>query len=495
LRQEQRLRDQSVGSTLSGEQPDEARGPIDLAKAVFTRALAFLGAALYSGCTVSTGPHSPPSAAEERQVTRGPGGRVLTNTGVWSPDGEWVVFDTRSDPAGGAFDGSTIEMASVRTGEVKTLFRSAHGAHCGVATFHPREWKVAFILGPENPTPDWSYCAWHRRGVIVDARQPGPARNLDARDVTPPFTPGALRGGTHVHVWDAAGEWVSFTYEDHVLAQLEGLTPAHDVNLRGVGVSVPGRPVAVEPDHPRNHGGEYFTVLATRTTADPKPGSDEIKRAFEEGWVGTKGYRRVDGSRQRRALAFQGAVVTARGETIAEVFLVDLPEDVTVAGDGPLAGTEARAPRPPAGTTQRRLTFTADRRFPGLQGPRHWLRSSPDGSRIAFLMKDEEGVVQLWTVSPQGGPPRQLTRNPWPVASAFTWSPDGRFIAHVMDNSVCVTAADSGATQRLTPRSDDSTAPRPEACVFSPDGRRIACVRTLPSPESPANQVFVVTLR
>jgi hypothetical protein len=474
---------------------DEARGPIDLAKVDFTRALAFLGAALYAGCSVSNGPHSPPAAAEEQQVTHGPGGRVLTNTGVWSPDGEWIVFDTRSDPAGSAFDGSTIEMVNVGTGEVKTLFRSAHGAHCGVATFHPREWKVAFILGPENPTPDWPYCAWHRRGVIVDAGQPGPVRNLDARDITPPFTAGALRGGTHVHVWDAAGEWVSFTYEDHVLAQLEEAMPAHDVNLRGVGVSVPGRPVAVEPDHPRNHGGEYFTVLATRTTADPKPGADEIKRAFEEGWVGTNGYRRADGSRQRHALAFQGAVVTATGETIAEVFLVDLPEDVMVAGDGPLAGTETRAPWPPAGATQRRLTFTADRRFPGIQGPRHWLRSSPDGSRIAFLMKDADGVVQLWTVSPQGGPPRQLTRNPWPVASAFTWSPDGRFIAHVMDNSVSMTAADTGATQRLTPRSDDSTAPRPEACVFSPDGRRIAYVRTLPSPESPANQIFVVTLR
>ena len=151
-------------------------------------------------------------------------------------------------------------------------------------------------------------------------------------------------------------------------------------------------------------------------------------------------------------------------------------------------------PFPPKGTVQRRLTHTAERKFPGLQGPRHWLRSSPDGARIAFLMKDDDGVVQLWTVSPNGGPPTQVTRNPWPIASAFTWSPDGRFLAHVMDNSVCVTEASTGRTTRLTPRSDDANAPRPEACVFSPDGRKIAFVRRRRDGPAWHNQVFVVLL-
>jgi Tol biopolymer transport system component len=109
-------------------------------------------------------------------------------------------------------------------------------------------------------------------------------------------------------------------------------------------------------------------------------------------------------------------------------------------------------------------------------------------------MKDDGGVVQLWTVSPNGGPPRQLTRNPWSISSAFTWSPDGRWIAHAIDGSVAVTDAESGATHRLTPRSDESAAPRPEACVFSPDGKRIAYVRRVPSPERPSNQIFVATL-
>ena len=444
----------------------------------------------------------------ERQVTHGPGGRILTHTGVWSPDGEWIVYDTRSDAAGEVFDGRRIEMVQVHTGEIRMPYESRHGAFCGVATYHPRDGRVVFILGPENPTPDWSYCAYHRQGVIVSANLGGPANssrtftntampqvmNLDARDLTPPFTPGALRGGSHVHVWDSAGEWVSFTYEDHVLAQFREPGPDHDLNQRNVGVSIPWRATHVSANHPRNHDGQYFSVLITRTVTHPKPGSDEIAKACEEGWVGANGYLRADGTRQGRALAFQGEVITAFGKTISEVFIVDLPEDPTLPGDGPMAGTETRLPFPPKGTTQRRLTFTADSKYPGLQGPRHWLRSSPDGSHIAFLMKDEQGIAQLWTVSPNGGSPVQVTRNPWPVASAFTWSPESRFIAHVMDASVCISEVVTGQTHRLTPRCDAADAPRPEACVFSPDGRQIAYVRRIVEGGQAGNQIYVLSM-
>lgn len=430
------------------------------------------------------------ASAMERQLTRGPGGRVLTNTGVWSPDGEWIVYDTRQVD----FDGDTIEMVNVRTGEVREVYRSKNGAHCGVVTFHPRQNKVVFIHGPEFPTPDWEYGMYRRQGVIVATDQRGAPVNLDARDLMPPFTPGALRGGSHVHVWDAAGEWVSFTYEDHVLAQFANATSDNDINLRNIGVSVPGRKVTVKKDHPRNQNGDYFTVVVTRTTANPQPGSDEIKKAFEEGWVGTQGYLRADGTRQRRALAFQGHVVTEKSGTIAEVFLVDLPEDLTQPGEGPLSGTATRMPYPPKGCVQRRLTFTSERKHPGIQGPRHWLRCSPDGARIAFLMKDDAGIVQLWTVSPNGGAPRQITTNSWDISSAFTWSPDGSQIAHAMDNSVCITEVASGLTTRLTARVEDTFAPRPEACVFSPNGKRVAYLRPVVEAGRLFNQIFVASL-
>lgn len=430
--------------------------------------------------------------ATERQLTFTPHGHVLTNAGVWSADGKWIVYDVRSDAAGAFFDGDRVEAVHVETREVRVLYRSVNGARCGVATHHPTEPKVVFILGPEHPTPDYSYGPARRQGVIVDTRRPGVATNLDARDLTPPFTAGALRGGTHVHVFSPDGQWVSFTYDDDVLGRFAAPSPEHDVNQRNVGVAIPAGLVRVGRDHPRNHDGDYFSVLVTRTTALSRPGSDDNTRAFEDAWVGTNGYVRPDGARQRRAIAFQGNVVTASGREISEVFLVDLPDDLTTPGDGPLQGTPTRRPFPPRGVVQRRLTFTEGRPFPGIQGPRHWLRSAPDGSRIAFLMKDDAAVVQLWTVSPAGGPPAQVTRNASPIASAFTWSPDGRHVAHVMDASVCVTDVATGSTRRLTNPSDPP--PRPEACVFSPNGRSIAFVRRVKTGDGEWNQIFVIDL-
>jgi hypothetical protein len=275
---------------------------------------------------------------------------------------------------------------------------------------------------------------------------------------------------------------VSFTYEDHVLASGAG-----EVNQRNVGVSVLGRRVGVPPAHPRNHDGESFSVLVTKTVDRPLPGSDDINRAFEDCWVGTSGYHHAGG--KQRAIAFQGQVVTARGETISEVFVVDLPDDLTVPGDGPLEGTATTRPRPPKGTVQRRLTYTADRRYPGIQGPRHWLRSSPDGSCIPFLMRDDRGIVQIFAVSPTGGDWTQMTTNDSDIASAFTWGPDSRLIAHVLDGSVCVTEGLTGRPHRMMPPLEPP--PRPEACVFSPDGTRIAYVRPVAHPRGVFTQVFV----
>jgi hypothetical protein len=371
--------------------------------------------------------------------------------------------------------------------------------------------RVVFIVGPEHPTADWQYGPAHRQGAIVWTSKPGVIERLDARDLVPPFTAGALRGGSHVHVSSPDGRLVSFTYEDAVLdgPPAAGVTAnsPHEKNLRGIGVSVCGKPVQVPRTHERNHDGTAFTVLVTRLTDEPTPGSDEIAKAFEEAWIGTHGYLRPDGTRQRYALAFQGHVVVhdaAFGErrTISEVFVCDLPDDpaaLMMEGDRPLAGTPTSRPSPPRGVIQRRITFTAGRSHPGIDGPRHWLRSSPDGSRIAFLMRDDLGIVQLFTVSPNGDRPVQVTRDDWHVASSFSWSPDGRRIAYVADASVFVVNAASGVSTRLTDRTI-AAPPRAEACVFSPDGRRIAFMRSVAGQSTQPgdqaaflhNQIFVV---
>ena len=365
----------------------------------------------------------------EQQITHGLGGRILTNINVWSPDSEWLVYDTRSDRDGSVFDGSVIERVRVKTGEVQRLFEAKNGAQVGVATHHPSENKIVFIQGPENPTPDWSYGVSHRQGVIVNTDTLA-ALPLDARDLTTPGTSGALRGGSHVHVWHPKGDWLSYTYNDAL----------ENSGVREVGVCFP-KAVSVPKTHPRNHDGTHFSLLATKSTPNPKPGSDEIRRAFEEGWVGSS-----------RTLAFLGETLKPDGRPHVEIFLAE--------------GLETQRP------TQRRLTHTQN----GVALlPRHWVRSSPDGSQLAFLMADDAGIVQLWLVSLSTGAPRQLTHNKFPITSAVTWHPDGSRLAAIADGSVVTIDAETGKTRRLTKRTSD--APLALACVFSPDGKQIAFLR------------------
>ncbi|MDX1965065.1 MAG: DUF3748 domain-containing protein [Pirellulales bacterium] len=442
-----------------------------------------------------------------RQLTHAPYGHILTNCRVWSPDGRWIVYDVRGDQLGAAFDGNRIERVEVATGKIEILYESGRGAHVGVATYHPRLDQVVFIHGPENPTPDWSYAPWQRRGVIVKSDQPRVAVTLDACNVAPPFVPGALRGGSHVHVWDGAGEWLSFTYEDHLLARQAHCHPniPAQANHRQLGVALPYSPgIAVNHNHPRNHAGSHFCVIVTETHDQPLPGSDQIDRACEEAWVGTNGYIRLDGTQQERALAFQGRVLDSTGQPCWEVFIVDLPAHLLECAQlesehARVCGAPTTRPAPPRGPSglvcaQRRLTLTASEPYPGIAGPRHWLQSSPDGAQIAFLRRDAAGVVQLWTVSPLGGPPRQVTHNAADIGSAFTWSPDGRLIAHVLAGRVCVTEVATGKTRFLTEPAE--LAARPLACVFSPRGDQIAYVQPVRDAGGKIwNQIWVVGVK
>lgn len=412
---------------------------------------------------------------QEQQLTFAPRGHQLTNINVWTADSQWLVYDVR--PNGGTFSGLTIERVNCVTRHIEVIYRAQHGAHVGVVTVSPDlPARYVFIHGPEHPDSYWHYDFHHRRGVIVAEPDRELAVTLDALDITAPYTPGALRGGTHVHVFSPDGSRLSFTYNDHVLHELD---PALD--CRNVGIALPLHGVNPPKHHPREYDGSHFCVLISRTTPTPQAGSDQINRAYEEGWIGTQGYLKADGTRQRWALAFIGDTLSAQGEKIPEIFIADLPEqdrDYARAGGAPLEGTPTTLPAPPASVRQRRVTFTAERRFPGLAtSPRHWLRASPDGSAIACLMKDEKGVVHLWLVSPNGGEPRQLTSGQWGIQSAFSWHPQGHSLAFVCDNSVMRCDSESGQLRRLTVRS--AIAPLADAVVFSPDGTQIAFMREI----------------
>ncbi|MDI3361512.1 DUF3748 domain-containing protein [Lelliottia sp. V89_10] len=389
-----------------------------------------------------------------KQITFAPRNHQLTNINTWTPDSQWLAFDVR--PSGASFTGETIERVNVKTGETEVIYRAEKGAHVGVVTVHPTDDQYVFIHGPENPDASWQYDFHHRRGVIA---QNGQVKNLDAMDITAPFTPGALRGGSHVHVFSPNGQFVSFTYNDHVLHERDVA-----LDLRNVGVAAPFGPVTPQGNHSREYAGTFWSVLISLTTPTPHPGSDEINRAYEEGWVGN------------HRIAFIGDTLSERGEKVPELFIVDLPKDEAGwkrAGDAPLEGTVETMPAPPAGVVQRRLTFTHANRYPGLVNvPRHWVRSNPQGSEIAFLMRDDNGIVQLWLIAPEGGEPRQLTHNQSDIQSAFNWHPSGEALGFVLDNRIAWCDARSGEVRFLT--SDHGNPPSGDAVVFSPDGRYVA---------------------
>ncbi|RFS18185.1 DUF3748 domain-containing protein [Emticicia sp. C21] len=405
----------------------------------------------------------------------------------FSPDNQWLVYDTRTDD-GGIAESGRIEKVNISTGEKKIIYEIPNnqlwGPGAGAVSYSPLENAVVFIHGLPSITKENPYQQWRRTGVIIDENIAGKRIFMDARDITSPYTKGALRGGTHRHEWSGDGQWIGYTYNDAVMKALEDST-GEKHNLRTIGVSKKINPVVVEKDaHGENISGEWYSALVVKVTPNPTPGSDEISHAAGDSWVGTKGYAKPDGNRQI-ARAFIGIVKDKNGKNVDEVFIVDIPEAIDVPGEsGPLEGTATTMPMPPKNTIQRRLTHTADTNQPGCVGI---VRSSPDGQSIAFLAKDDKGNLQIFTISPEGRNLTQLTFHPSKVDGFFRWHPSGKTIYYVWNGSIvsCETG-DEGFEKRhkvLT----ESTVPSPTNLVISHDGKTIAFNRLI----GKAKQIFI----
>jgi hypothetical protein len=198
-----------------------------------------------------------------------------------------------------------------------------------------------------------------------------------------------------------------------------------------------------------------FAFVVAKVVAYPQPGSNEIEKAYEEGWVDKDGYIKENGKRQNKALAFLGDVRDGKGNLVTEVFLVDLPNDVREGNkENPIEGTPTSGPNPPHDVEQKRLTYTADLEYPGIRGSRQWLRSLPDGSLILFPMKDRDGLVQVFGVSPNSGAIRQITYNDFSLETSFSVSPNGKHLAYGYNQDVYVTNTESGTTEKISPDRD-----------------------------------------
>ncbi len=431
------------------------------------------------------------------QLTRGAYNHDLDNNDNFSPDGKWLVYDTRTG-AGGIGGSPSVERVHIATGKVEVLFsikdNHPYGPGAGAVSYHPSANQVIFIHGLPFCSEKNPYQQWKRTGVIVEDRRPEVAIRMDARDVTFPFTPGALRGGTHRHDWSRDGKWVGFTYNDALMKAIEDST-GEKVNLRTIGVSTPLHPVAVDHDGDgENVSGAWYSVLVVRVVPRPEPGSDEISNAASDSWVGDGSYRTREG-RKQRARAFLGTVRSKSNQPVDELFVVEIPDAIDQPGEfGPLEGTPRTFPMPPRGTVQRRLTFTAETAHPGCKGI---VRSSPDGQWIAYLAADSRGVSQVFLISPQGGSPRQVTEHPTGVQGSVRWSPDSRSIGYLSENSI-VLCRISGEPferrfRRLTPVGREPLA----NLVWSPDGATIAFNRQVKAEGADRawQQIFILPVK
>lgn len=399
---------------------------------------------------------------KETLLTTGKYGHTLNSAQVFSPDDQWIVYDTRNDDTHIQYTG-IIEKVNLESGEVVTVYRAEnqtkYGPGVGAVAYHPDKDKVIFIHGLLNCNEQHPYGFTRRFGAIVNINRPALV-HAEGRMIQAPLVAGTLRGGTHAHTWSRDGEWISFTYNDHLMEVLEKSTNGSVKDLRTIGVMAPLQQVKVSLENAENFSGEYFAVVAATVTEKPTPGSDEIERAFDECWIGKDGYKKLDGTRQKRAVAFQGNVRDVKGDVITEVFVADIPEVITQPDPGkPLEGTPTTRPNVPAGSTQRRVTFSTNRKYPGVQGPRFRLRSSPDGHTLYFLMKDDAGIVQIFSVPTTGGEIHQVTHLDHSVQTQFNVSPDGNQLSVVADNSIWLVETVSGRSTRITERTSDENAP------------------------------------
>lgn len=428
--------------------------------------------------------------SKEIQLTYSAHGHTLNTGQVFSPNDEWIVFDHRNNDGDIKITGS-IAMVNIGTGEEKLLYSTAnqsiHGPGVGAASFSPVANQVIFIHGIRNANQNQPYDFTRRTGVAINIQAPQKPIFMDARNVEAPFTPGALRGGTHAHSWSADGQMISYTYNDDVLAKLAKTNPEVK-DLRTIGIMFPKKVQVPDTANVENNSGQMFSVLAATVTENPKPGSNEIDKAFDECWIGKDGYLKPDGTRQQKAIAYQGNVRDAQGNTITEIFVADIPHDIPQASfNQSIAGTENTRPSVPQNISQRRITFSQK----GVKGPRHWLRSSADGNLIFFLSEDEKGTVQVFAVSPNGGAVRQITHHEFSITSPINISPNGQYLSYIADQSVFIAEIATGTPKRLTARYEAPTQLN-GAVVWSNHGNMLAFNRYVKSESGVFLQVFVL---
>ncbi|WP_305953272.1 DUF3748 domain-containing protein [Emticicia oligotrophica] len=412
----------------------------------------------------------------------------LDNNDNFSPDNQWLVYDTRTDD-GGIAESNRIEKVNVLTGEKKVVYQVPNnhfwGPGVGAASYSPVANQIVFIHGLKGVTKENPYQQWRRTGYMIDEDNDNKGIWVDARNIEYPYTKGALRGGTHRHEFSGDGNWIGFTYNDAIMKNLEDKT-GNRYNLRTIGISKKGQKIQINNPSNENFSGEWFSALVVKVVPNPKDGSDEISHAAGDSWIGKNGYKKPNGQ-QQMARGFIGTV-KENGENIDEVFVVDIPENIEEAGIyGKLEGNELELPQPPKGASQRRLTFTSKQKYKGCIGI---VRASSDGEYLAFVAKDNQGVKQIFCISPNGGKMEQITFHNTDVEGSLRWHPIEKSIFYIQAGSINQVKLGPSNFEDSYRVISKPSVPSPTNLVVSHDAKSLAFNRLIKN----TKQVFLINL-
>ncbi|MBD1260986.1 DUF3748 domain-containing protein [Maribacter polysiphoniae] len=400
----------------------------------------------------------------EKQITFNAKTHALDNNDNFSPDGRFLCYDTRYMVFNTNLANSkSIEKVALATGEETVLLQpesvsGEHGAP-GVAavSYHPTENKVVFIHGPQLEEVDerGHYDIRNRNGAIVSADGKGEISIADLRDVVTdrPITPGAQRGGTHRHEYSRNGRRIGFTYDDFLQQDYDRTIGYMEVNKSA----------------PEGFSHYFAVMLKPVKKGESKPG--EIEKAYGDSWVDSLGTKR----------AFIGKVRAENGvDYETSLFVAEIPNTVDITSA--YSGDANTYPEPPVGIKIKRLTHsTTDE---GI------VRGSYSGEQIAYLSKDEKGILQVFVI-PVGGSdlavdpksrPMQVT-NYTADAGYVRWHPSDQWLFSISDGKVYASFVGGpdgfGKSIVLTPSDLDR-----EALVVSPDGKILAYNVDMPNATS-----------
>lgn len=435
--------------------------------------------------------------ASEFQLTHGAQGHFLNHRQVFSFNDEWIVFDGRNEDSK-IGENATIGLVNSKTGAIRVVYKvpnqTSFGPGAGAVSYHPKKNELIFIRGLLNASQEEPYAVTRRSGTGLDLSDFEFPRvfQVDARDVNSPFTPGALRGGSHAYSYSADGEWISFTYNDQLIEKQALLDPKVK-DLRTVGLMINQHPVQVNSiESDSIFSGTHYAVLAAQVVPFPTPGSDEIQKAYEEVWIGNQGYLNSFGKRITRALAYLGDVLDQDGNLVTELFVSDIPQDMDqLKSSVDQRETSTSVLLVPQSITQRRITFTSHKKFPGVLGPRQWVRSSPQGDKLFFYGKSEDGIVQVFSVSPNGGDPVQVSNLLDSPDSMFSLSPDGNWIALGIKNQLFLINVPTGDAFPIGLRPDNNS-DQLSNINWSTSGDKLAYNRKVVTEAGAHFQIFII---